>query len=778
MLDRRVRERCIIGGSIALGMLVGLGPASESSADGWAERIELHGFFDSTARFISPQLDLAGATQLGAWQQRFNLEATMDLYEKDDWTISGGMVLQPSYDVVYDLYPTVYGKRAQSGAFGTQLAQAGFARNPSGFLHGDAVAGAGDGIDGAFRYINQDIAFLFTGKNNPGIVIDDVVFYGQTVAPAGPRGSNQVKLGGAPTLSGLFQGPARAQTSLLGSFGMASQPAGTPLRSPLQIANGARALGDRGSLDHSSFGINRTEGQLRTNCFDNANPWCFLRELYVDVEKGDTFVRLGKQQIVWGKTDAFRMQDIINPLEISDANIFTPLEERRIPQWSVDVVHSFGDVGPLQDLSLELVWVVDRFLPTQLGQCGEPRAFLATCAARTNAAAHGLFGLALAEFEERDWQIRNTEPGFRLEGRFADPAISWSFSGFWGFQDTPVTKLKNGYSFTNPNPGAILFLQGLGVASQFDTGGPLAALGAFAPTFIGGFDPYSVTSINTVATELRTLHLALFGPGGALCNAATATSVQAHADCISASQLQLLSLPFSGGQLVLEHPRTLTLGGSLDYQIPGADAIVNLEMAFDFDRAIISSAEVDLVDNSNVVSAAIGLDWSPFIPWINRSRTSLVAAQLFVEHILDYEDQGQGRRMIPDETQVISTFLMQNYWRNDSLILTNFVAWDWNAQAIAWGPSLKWILNESVFVEMGAQLVWSKPQKTTFRNTCGGDLTIACISDPANFQSGNFQSINQGFARTAEGPLYSASSFGDHLEEDRDTIFFKVTYQF
>jgi len=777
MNNRCVLERSIHAGWIALGLVLSLGPANPGAAE--ESRLEVHGFFNSTARFISPQLDLGDTIQMSAWQQRLNLEVGLDIFQNDDWSITGGMVLNPSYDAVYDLYPHLYGKRAKTGAFGTELGQAGFSKNTDGFRHGDSVPGAGSGIDGAFRYVNQDIAFLFTNKNNPGLVIDDVVFFGQTVAPVAPRGSDQVKLGGPANLATLFNGTAATQTALMGSVALASQPLGTGLRSPAQISAGARPLGDRDSFEYSPFGINRTEGQLQTNCFDNANPWCFLRELYLDVEKGDTFVRFGKQQIVWGKTDAFRLQDIINPLEISDANIFTPLEDRRIPQWAVDVVHSFGDVGPMEDMSLELVWVVDRFLPTQLGQCGEARAFVASCAARANAAAHGLFGLALAESRERNWQLRNTEPGFRLEGRLPDPAISWSFSGFWGFQDTPVTKLANAYSFTNANPGAVLFLQGLGVPAVLQAGALSGLVTAVAPSFVGGFDPYSTTSINTVAGELRTLYGALFGPAGVLCNASTATSVQAHADCISNSGLQNLALPFSGGQIALEYPRTLTLGGSLDYQIPGADAIVNLEMAFDFDRHIVSTASADLVDSSNVVAAAIGLDWSPFIPWINRSRTSLIGAQFFVEHILDYEDQGQGRRMIPDETQVTSTFFMQNYWRNDQVILTNFLAWDWNAQAVAWGPSLKWILNESMFVEFGAQMIWSKPQKRSLRNACaGGDLTISCISDPANFQAGNFQTLNQGFARTALGPLYSAQSFGDNLEEDRDTIFMSVTYQF
>jgi hypothetical protein len=495
-----------------------------------------------------------------------------------------------------------------------------------------------------------------------------------------------------------------------------------------------------------------------------------VREAYFDINVSDTQIRIGKQQIVWGKTDAFRMQDIINPLDLGYANIFAPLEDRRIPQLAIDVTQGLGNLGPIEDASLEFVWVVDRFTPVQVGQCGEARAFLAACEGRIDVASHGLFNFSVAAVEERDWTLRNTEPGLRFEGRLADPAISFSLSAFWGIQDAPVTHLKNAYSVNNPNPAAILFLQGLGIPAFVDPGN--------TTTFATGFDPYNPTAIAIAAAEVRGIYTTLFGTGGLLCDASTATSPQAQAACISASGLQSLVLPFAGGEVVLEYPRTVTIGGSLDYQIPGANAILNLEMAYDVDRKITSSAKQKLNDRSPVISAALGLDWTPFVPFINRSRTSLIGAQMFVEHIVQYDDDGNGRRMIPDENQLITTLFMQNYWRNDALILTNFAAWDWNAQALAWGPSIKYIFNDHVSLEFGAQMIWAKRQKTSLQNACaGGDLTTACISDPANFQPGSFQPIYRNFARTAEAPFFQ-ESFGDHVEENRDTLFMNFVYQF
>jgi hypothetical protein len=42
-----------------------------------------------------------------------------------------------------------------------------------------------------------------------------------------------------------------------------------------------------------------------------------IRELYVDIRQGPLFLRIGKQQVVWGESDVLRLSDIINPLDFS-----------------------------------------------------------------------------------------------------------------------------------------------------------------------------------------------------------------------------------------------------------------------------------------------------------------------------------------------------------------------------------------------------------------------------------------------------------------------------
>ena len=62
---------------------------------------------------------------------------------------------------------------------------------------------------------------------------------------------------------------------------------------------------------------------------------------------------LGKQNIVWGKTELFRTTDQFNPLDLGLSTL-PSLEEARIPLLALRGVYSFYDVGPLADLRVEL----------------------------------------------------------------------------------------------------------------------------------------------------------------------------------------------------------------------------------------------------------------------------------------------------------------------------------------------------------------------------------------------------------------------------------------
>jgi len=79
-----------------------------------------------------------------------------------------------------------------------------------------------------------------------------------------------------------------------------------------------------------------------------------LREFYFDTYIGNTSLRLGKQQIVWGQADGLRVLDVVNPLDFREF-ILPAFEDRRIPLWTVNLEIPLGD-----DWNMQLIWIPDE----------------------------------------------------------------------------------------------------------------------------------------------------------------------------------------------------------------------------------------------------------------------------------------------------------------------------------------------------------------------------------------------------------------------------------
>jgi hypothetical protein len=81
-----------------------------------------------------------------------------------------------------------------------------------------------------------------------------------------------------------------------------------------------------------------------------------MRELYVDINTPALDIRIGKQMIVWGEIDGFRLLDLVNPFDLREF-ILDDYEDSRIPQWSLDVKWRFMPYKP--DQFLEFVFIPD-----------------------------------------------------------------------------------------------------------------------------------------------------------------------------------------------------------------------------------------------------------------------------------------------------------------------------------------------------------------------------------------------------------------------------------
>ena len=78
-----------------------------------------------------------------------------------------------------------------------------------------------------------------------------------------------------------------------------------------------------------------------------------VREAYIDAAIDDTYIRLGKQQVVWGQADGLRVLDVLNPIDYREF-ILPEVDDRRIPLWMLNVE------APLAAGMLQLILIPDQ----------------------------------------------------------------------------------------------------------------------------------------------------------------------------------------------------------------------------------------------------------------------------------------------------------------------------------------------------------------------------------------------------------------------------------
>jgi hypothetical protein len=259
-----------------------------------------------------------------------------------------------------------------------------------------------------------------------------------------------ISIDGAGDTLALPLGPWRPESRIDANGSLAELPShvvGLPFRPAAPGRYMPSAQLRRHLDDFDSFDQNFRQTELEWNHGASQDEW-ELKEAFLDVDLFDSrlWIRIGKQNIVWGKTELFRTTDQFNPVDLALASL-PSLEESRIGLWSVRGIWSFYDVGPLHDVRLELAMNFDDFEPVDLGRCGEPYTVWLVCGKSTGLWAHGATGLGLAgELRPPDpWDSsRGIEFGARLEFRFGP--LSFAVTDFYGYDDFPALELFNVYS--------------------------------------------------------------------------------------------------------------------------------------------------------------------------------------------------------------------------------------------------------------------------------------------------------------------------------------------
>ena len=472
-----------------------------------------------------------------------------------------------------------------------------------------------------------------------------------------------------------------------------------------------------------------TLNELRYSDFNDR--WDFIRELYVnaviDMDSGTTFnLSVGKKQEVWGRTDLFRVLDILNPIDYSRNNIYDEFEDTRIPLWMATAEWQFGANNLLDDMNIQFVWIFDKFRPSKLGQAGTPNQILGagelfralnlcweegctvsefagtTVDTRDIATNFGPGVLGIREADMPDWSLENTQFGVKFEGVYSD--IGFSLNAFYTRSQLPT--LRAGIPSDNPFTGSVL-----------TDGGPF---------------PGSVES-------------------------------QFYSHLISFD---------------IHFPRVFLLGGSLDYYSETFDTAFRVETAWTKGEEFADTTQARLFSESEVARWVIGADHNFFIRSINKNKAFLVSFQTFGQHILQHQRENHlfGESGMPDrENNYISTLLLQGWWMNDRLSFKFIQAYDWGAEAYVIAPSADWLIDDHWRLQVGANIKFDRGAGEFSDCTkCNPFGPFTATSDPihgAGFTSGDAGLGGiEPLGRFIDGPIGTA--------RNEDEIQMTIRYRF
>lgn len=417
----------------------------------------------------------------------------------------------------------------------------------------------------------------------------------------------------------------------------------------------------RGCRDFGGYG----DLSLRELEYPEFNEYFdFIREAYVrnTYELADNkalFVKVGRQQVVWGRTDLFRVLDVINPVDYSRNNIYDELQDIRIPQWILQAEYRMGGSSSLQERNLQLVWNFDQFRPNNLGQCGTPNVILDA----------GCFFRGMASLWDNGGTVANFAP-LSPPGTPGPGTGPWYATNFGphqiGIRDVKLPSwgegMQLGAKFEGVTQGGLAFsLNALTFRSQ------LPSLRAFNT---GAVNPFTGLVGNVVgpAAGVPVSHLIAFD---------------------------------------VHYPRVNLIGGSMDFQIEPAKAAVRLEAAFTDGEEFPNTLRERLYSKNKVFRSVIGIDRPTFVPWINPNRTTLFSGQLFYQHIFDHElKRGlYGPVGMPDwKDNFIGTLLIKAFLMNDRVSPQLILARDFRAHAWVASPQLEWLFSDNLKLTVGANV--------------------------------------------------------------------------
>jgi hypothetical protein len=652
---------------------------------------------------------------------RNTLQSEMSKNLNDGWRFRG--ILRGTYDGVYDLNDSQYGKNAGGPV---QMANGLFTGLPAATASG--VPGATSPYGSAFA--SHDVGY------GAGLLTNTFMnAYGTAASAANPGqafnyGANNQNVG----------------LQLLGSnWHTVNSTSGLTFAVPVRPCN----YDSRGCMDFGGYG-NKSQAELAAPEFNSRLD--FIREAYVTkniaMDGGEsTFLKIGKQQVVWGRTDLFRVLDVINPVDYSRNNIYDELQDIRIPMWIAQAEYRMGASENMQDRNLSLVWNFDQFRPNNLGQGGTPNSILGA----------GDFFRAMANCYQNGCTVGNfagfgTATGaLGLQGAAPNGGLSANFGpGQIGIKDVnlpnwSISNTQLGMKFEGVTKDGLSFsLNGLTYRSQLPS---LRGL-------VAGNNPFTGIGVNLNS------------------NAPTGGTQQ--------NPVWGNAIPMTGAYIPLfemVYPRVNLIGGSMDLQAESIGAAIRLEGAYTRGEEFANTLRPSLYSSNPVWRSVIGVDRPTFVPFISTERTVLFSGQLFYQHIFNHEavQREWGMAGMPDwKDNAIATLLMKAFLMNDRVSPEIIFARDFRAQANVIAPAVEWMYSDNLKLKFGANVKFGSEQTNWNWSSAHSANALAPFTNNGN--NGGAQYYDSGLGGMEPLGRFRAGPIGTAFGQNE--IYATLRYKF
>ncbi len=157
-----------------------------------------------------------------------------------------------------------------------------------------------------------------------------------------------------------------------------------------------------------------------------------LRELYYKRRFDQSYLTIGKQQVVWGTADGLRVLDVVNPFSFREF-LLEDFDEARIPLWMVNYIHSVGTESDLQLLLIPDASFND--LPD--GSGAEAPEFAITTPRFQIVIPPDVMSVNFQPLKRPSDSLKNADMGLRFATHINNMDLTFNY--LYQYDDNPVT---------------------------------------------------------------------------------------------------------------------------------------------------------------------------------------------------------------------------------------------------------------------------------------------------------------------------------------------------